>query len=149
MHPTSLECETMGKNDGTREETLSPESTVQLRAFSRTSMHLEFLDTDCASDQRDHNEFNGAFKKGSASDDTNDGDKTSGRPLPWRPFWVRPAMLAAFCGLFLTFVVSMIATIIYSRQNDGLFTAHENYRYFWRFGPTAGKTSHRSFWISN
>lgn len=58
---------------------------------------------------------------------------------PWRPFWLRSALLATFCGIFLALVVALSIMLIYSRRNDGLGSARSSLRHLWRFGPTAGK----------
>lgn len=64
-------------------------------------------------------------------------DATTDSYSTWRPFWVQPAILAGFTGLFFIVAAALVALSVYSHRNDGLASARDNLRYLWRFGPTA------------
>lgn len=60
----------------------------------------------------------------------------------WRPFWLRPAILATFCGIFFALAVALLVMLVHSQRNDGLGSVQKNgFRHLWRFGPTAGKAA--------
>lgn len=66
-------------------------------------------------------------------------DAYADRAPTWRPFWLRPAVLSTFAGLFFCGTVALSVMLWYSQQNDGLITTRRNLEYIWRFGPTASK----------
>ncbi|KAF6808322.1 hypothetical protein CMUS01_13926 [Colletotrichum musicola] len=64
----------------------------------------------------------------------------------WGPFWLQPAVLGSFAGLFLLAAVALAVMIWYSEKNEGLFETRSELEYIWRFAPTAVLTIVAGFW---
>ncbi|KAF6828291.1 hypothetical protein CMUS01_08651 [Colletotrichum musicola] len=81
------------------------------------------------------------------TDDTNPGVNGAAKREPtWRPQWLRPAVLAAFAGLFLCITIALPVALWYSQRHDGLTRTRQSYGYVWRFGPTAVLTVLAALW---
>ncbi|KAF6828618.1 hypothetical protein CPLU01_08387 [Colletotrichum plurivorum] len=81
------------------------------------------------------------------TDDTNPSANGATKREPtWRPQWLRPAVLAAFAGLFLCITIALPVALWYSQRHDGLTRTRQSYGYVWRFGPTAVLTVLAALW---
>lgn len=54
----------------------------------------------------------------------------------WHPFWLRPITLALLCSCLLAVTITLPLMLYFSRRNDGLAKASDDFVYVWRFGPT-------------
>ncbi|CAG9982332.1 unnamed protein product [Clonostachys byssicola] len=64
----------------------------------------------------------------------------------WRPFWLRGAIIGAFCVLFSACTVAISCIASYSNGHDGLNNAQKGLKHLWRFGPTVFITPISILW---
>ncbi|KAI0975144.1 hypothetical protein F4678DRAFT_419421 [Xylaria arbuscula] len=67
-------------------------------------------------------------------------------PLPWRPVYLRRAVLLSFAALFILIAIAIGGLLAVSNKNNGIATANSTEHYLWTYGPTAFLTAVAAVW---
>ncbi|KAI0810046.1 hypothetical protein GGR55DRAFT_695842 [Xylaria sp. FL0064] len=66
--------------------------------------------------------------------------------LPWRPIYLRRAVLLGFITLFILVIIAIESLLLASNKNNGIATANSTEHYLWTYGPTAFLTGVAAIW---
>ncbi|KAI0430131.1 hypothetical protein F5Y09DRAFT_308547 [Xylaria sp. FL1042] len=82
----------------------------------------------------------------SQSSDVPTNEYPTKKSLPWRPVYLRRAVLLSFITLFVLIIVAIESLLFASNKNKGIATANSTEHYLWTYGPTAFLTGVAAVW---
>lgn len=136
-NPLSNETTHGDDNPGREPSLVSPKVQARCQTSSQDDIPPGFPSSQSQTNGQHPGDHSGQALDEFDVDTASDVDTNGGKPATWNPLWLQPAILAAFCGLFLSLIPALVVMLVYSQRNDGLGHARDQFRLLWGFGPTA------------